>query len=525
MSRWKTWSMDSNAPVRAAYVVPALLGLTIAAISATAWIKNLATDDALYYPTVARSIASGLGSTYDGFTQTNGYHPLWCWLQIPIAALTSPLGDITYLWFVKLLVVIVAALAVIVWGQLIRRVTGSSWMAATFVLLLGAYWWSVHTLYSGMETPLVVLMMGVALLLAHRLLENHSTRTAVALGVAMAATLLARLDSVFFLGVLGCVVLLRLRKNIKVLAAWLIPMVSLPLPYLWWNYTVFGNFVPVSGIRKSVSTLDLEAQLKILTGFASGKLTKLTTVLNPAALMLVALVAILFVTAMWLSRSEIGEQARRLNLLWTVPVGAVLHFLYIATFMVEANVSWYQYSEYLTLFLAISVAVASVTSWLQARRLPESVQWLPFGVVVAGVLTSVLAFAPKALPDIANVRSYETASWAKEHLDSADVRFGMYDPGVFRFVSGFKTMALNGLASTPEVTALVLDGNWTDIIAKYNINYVVQFVAEQDIAAIPQQYVKFRTEPFEKYLWRYDAKMPGRFLILDSSYPGINSLI
>ena len=101
----------------------------------------------------------------------------------------------------------------------------------------------------------------------------------------------------------------------------------------------------------------------------------------------------------------------------------------------------------------------------------------------------------------------------------------MYDPGVFRFVSGFETMALNGLASTPEVTALVLDGNWTDIIAEYNINYVVQFVAEQDIATIPQQYVKFRTEPFEKYLWRYDTKMPGRFLILDSSYPGINSLI
>lgn len=482
-------------------------------------------DDALYYPIVARSIASGHGSSFDGITQTNGYHPLWCWLQVPIAAVTGPFGSMTYLWFVKAFIAVVVALNLVVWERLIRRVTGSAWMSATFVLLLGAYWWSVHYLYSGMETPLVVLLIGVSLLLAHRLLENRSTGTAVALGIAMAFTFLARLDSVFFLGVLGCVLLVALRRNFRLLVAGIVPMVLIPVPYLWWNLTYFGSFLPVSGIRKSVFRPNLADQFAILSHFAAQRMSKIVTVLHPAGVVLALVIGVLAIGASWLARREFREHASTLNVLWTVPIGALLHFLYVATFMVEADVPWYQYSEYLTVFLIVSVAVAAAVSWLQSREARWANQWAPFVVVFLAVVTALATFAPKAIPDVTNVRSYDAAVWARERLASDNARFGMYDPGVFRFVSGFDTVALNGLASTPEVTKLVQEANWVEIIRRYNIRYVVQFVAEEDIAGIPPRYVKYRSEPFEKYLWRYDKMKPGRFLILDSSYSAINSLI
>src|SRR5262245_41643821 len=82
----------------AGYILPLLIFLTIVIIPAHTWIANLAAGDALYYPTIARNIALGFGSTYDGITQTNGYHPLWCWLQVPIAAITGPFGPMGYLW-------------------------------------------------------------------------------------------------------------------------------------------------------------------------------------------------------------------------------------------------------------------------------------------------------------------------------------------------------------------------------------------------------------------------------------------
>ena len=44
-------------------------------------------DDAYYYFKVAQNISQGLGSTFDGINLTNGYHPLWMLICIPIFAL------------------------------------------------------------------------------------------------------------------------------------------------------------------------------------------------------------------------------------------------------------------------------------------------------------------------------------------------------------------------------------------------------------------------------------------------------
>src|SRR5215216_5421538 len=41
-------------------------------------------DDSFYYLKTANNIALGLGSTFDGINQTNGYHPLWMLNLIPI---------------------------------------------------------------------------------------------------------------------------------------------------------------------------------------------------------------------------------------------------------------------------------------------------------------------------------------------------------------------------------------------------------------------------------------------------------
>ena len=44
-------------------------------------------DDAYYYYKVAQNISEGHGSTFDGINPTNGYHPLWMLVCVPIFAL------------------------------------------------------------------------------------------------------------------------------------------------------------------------------------------------------------------------------------------------------------------------------------------------------------------------------------------------------------------------------------------------------------------------------------------------------
>src|SRR3970040_2036794 len=43
-------------------------------------------DDAYYYFKVAQNISEGHGSTFDGINRTNGYHPLWMLVCVPVFA-------------------------------------------------------------------------------------------------------------------------------------------------------------------------------------------------------------------------------------------------------------------------------------------------------------------------------------------------------------------------------------------------------------------------------------------------------
>jgi len=47
------------------------------------------TDDAFYYFVTARNIAEGKGITFDGISTTNGFHPLWMLICIPVFSLAK----------------------------------------------------------------------------------------------------------------------------------------------------------------------------------------------------------------------------------------------------------------------------------------------------------------------------------------------------------------------------------------------------------------------------------------------------
>ncbi|HID08358.1 MAG TPA: hypothetical protein EYP10_14555, partial [Armatimonadetes bacterium] len=47
-------------------------------------IERFTPDDVFYYLKTAMNIAQGHGSTFDGVNRTNGYHPLWMLLLVPI---------------------------------------------------------------------------------------------------------------------------------------------------------------------------------------------------------------------------------------------------------------------------------------------------------------------------------------------------------------------------------------------------------------------------------------------------------
>lgn len=170
-------------------------------------------DDAYYYFKVAQNIAEGHGSTFDGINITNGYHPLWMLICIPIFALAK--YDLILPLRILLMVVAVihAATSVMIYRLIKTHLSHA-------VAILAAVFWSfdnyIHsTVYKmGLETPIAIFFIVLVIyFLAKFEKEWRASQPPLKrfawLGLIAALAMFSRLDLVFFAVIVGIWVIFR----------------------------------------------------------------------------------------------------------------------------------------------------------------------------------------------------------------------------------------------------------------------------------------------------------------------------
>ena len=170
-------------------------------------------DDAYYYFKVAQNISEGHGSTFDGINRTNGYHPLWMLICIPIFALAR--FDLILPLRVLLLVMSGLSIATAI---LLYRLVGRIFMPAigAIAALFWVFSWDVlFILYqNGLESGIAAFFI---VLLVYKLYEleiswhkNEVSKKQIAtLAVIAVLTMFSRLDLVFLAGLVGLWVIFR----------------------------------------------------------------------------------------------------------------------------------------------------------------------------------------------------------------------------------------------------------------------------------------------------------------------------
>lgn len=174
------------------------------------WFKR---DDAYYYFKVAQNISEGLGSTFDGINPTNGYHPLWMVICIPVFALAR----FNVILPLRVLLVLIAAIhtgTAILMYRLIK-----AHLSHTTAILAASFWAFnpyIHTtVYEmGLETPIAALAV---VLLVYQLarFENQwrvrevSRKQLVSLALFAALAMFGRLDLVFLAVITGIWIIFR----------------------------------------------------------------------------------------------------------------------------------------------------------------------------------------------------------------------------------------------------------------------------------------------------------------------------
>lgn len=154
------------------------------------------TDDAFYYYKVAQNITEGKGITFDGINLTNGFHPLWMLICIPVFALAR----YDLILPLRLLVVILIALNTGT-GLLLYRWLGR-WIDRPIAGLAAVFWmfWpAIHgvTTQKGLEAGVNAFFVVLLLVVATNDDLNKGFAGSLKVGLIAALALFSRLDNVF----------------------------------------------------------------------------------------------------------------------------------------------------------------------------------------------------------------------------------------------------------------------------------------------------------------------------------------
>ena len=115
-------------------VAAGALLVAVAGVALPYFPNGLFEDDAYFYLQIARNIAEGQGSTFDGIATTNGYHPLWM-AALALAGTPLALAGITSAgaW-----TAVFAAVAGGLWARLLAYMRGPAmWLGAVLGLYCG----------------------------------------------------------------------------------------------------------------------------------------------------------------------------------------------------------------------------------------------------------------------------------------------------------------------------------------------------------------------------------------------------
>jgi hypothetical protein len=170
-------------------------------------------DDAYYYFKVAENISEGRGITFDGINPTNGYHPLWLLVCIPIFALARFDLILPLRVLILLLAMLQAGTSVLIY-RLLSRI-----LAQPIAMLAATFWaFNLYIHYAiyelGLESALAAFTLAYLLFTLAKFDQawriKPVTSRQIALLAAMAALVMfSRLDLIFLVSLAGIWIIFR----------------------------------------------------------------------------------------------------------------------------------------------------------------------------------------------------------------------------------------------------------------------------------------------------------------------------
>lgn len=398
-------------------------------------ILTLTVDDSYYYLKTAINVSQGLGFTFDGINLTNGFHPLWMFVLLPIGSLIHDNPDMS-MRVILSLQLIMTILGINLLGKALEK--KPSFLFAFILLLFNFYYAKIFI--NGLEACLQCLL--ICLTLAYWIwLTNKQNGSAIlifGLGLLAGLTFLSRLNTIFFIGplfVLWTFFSINRTRNYVSCIYLLLGFLVFVVPYFCWNYLSYGHLMPVSGAIKM-------EKIRYIPMF-------------------VRLIALSLAASMFCWYCTLIKKSSTAYFLGPVVFYVILEVIYdVVLCGVLIQPIWYLVPEGILLIFLFEKLLLS-------RTLVASF------LIITGVIW-LFRFNPSSYSNY--TAAYHAATWVSTHTAKTDIIAG-WDSGITGMFSKRALVNLDGLINSWSYKENYLDKNAvnqfiTDVVP---VKYITQY--------------------------------------------------
>jgi hypothetical protein len=456
-------SESANLLWRSAYQLLFAALILLTAYPALVSPQNFLQDDSYFYLQIASNIVAGHGSTFHQITPTNGYHPLWLWLTTACMAVAG--GDkLVALHVVVVLQVVLFFATAVIFRQLGHTMGLRYWpcglaVVAAYLLGTGVY---------GSEAHVNALMLVAGIAVLWRALGRESAGPWFASGLVFGFALLARLDNVFVaFALIGFAILYEGWRDPRLIARRTIAAALggalVVLPYLAYNFAVYGHAMPISGAIKSIfPTMSVDF----------GKLGAMGLLGAPFGIVALFTGAVL------------DRDARRRVVWLGLGTGVILHAFYVVAYTDHYTFwAWY----YVSAVIAAGLTGSYWVEWIAGRTakfVPENIAYALASMAIILLLSLGAARAwlkgigPIGLGPVVidvQINSYrwpdEVAQWMKTNLPPGSAVYAFDYPGAIAFYSDLRVLPMDGLVNDYEYNEELLALGVNRYLCEHSIDY------------------------------------------------------
>ena len=443
-------------------------------------VQHLFPDDAYYYFQIARNLAAGQFSTFDGgITVTNGYHPVWLFLITPLYWVfeSDEALEAVKALEIGLLAGGVALVAVA------ARLARLPWILLAFVPLA----LSQHGgLVAGMEASARLFSYGLLFAFLGGYARNPERWKWPLAGVAFVLPWVRLEDLAVAMAVTATLLLLEVRSlrggraasaalpgpvdswtSLPALRPFLAAAASLPV-YCAYQILIFGGPVPVSGAVKRAYSQVMWARDGGYDFMRSFRETVAFEAFDSEALAAVEICAYLLIL-LWIGRSRDDWLATVFLLgAFGLAVGHLATFWHFVLNLHFAELVSHWYYTSARLMMAILIPVRCYVGICLIRKfvvpkLPRMAEASVLGVVMLGLAMQVLADSPRVVKRTAHKNPLQVAETIGKrnhgHLNYFDVQImnrllpsgsvvGVWNAGEIGYYSRFPVVNLDGLVNS-----------------------------------------------------------------------------